>query len=382
VKPVLSVVAASRNDGHGGHLTERMQWFIDGLAYHAESLHTDIELVMVEWNPPADAASLSEILRWPPAGSRLTARVVVVSPEEHRELDPAGRLPFYQMIAKNAGIRRATGEYVLATNIDILLSTELFGRIVTGLEPATLYRADRHDIDFPYDRPMTVPEALGHCAREPIRMMRADGVYYPGRGRVMPNYRGTADYLMVQLRQRSRSLLGRDGGLRPTRSEPAPATILGRVRQVAALGADKARGALDHRQLPKLHTNACGDFTLLARDDWSRLRGYPEWPMFSWNLDSVLLYQAAAAGVREVDLPPSMPVFHMEHEKGSGWTPEGHGDLFGRLERGGVEYLTDRGLRLEAVALVRRGRRGEPPALNGPDWGLAAADLRTLTCVA
>jgi len=31
----------------------------------------------------------------------------------------------YQMIAKNAGIRRARGEYVLATNIDILFSSEL-----------------------------------------------------------------------------------------------------------------------------------------------------------------------------------------------------------------------------------------------------------------
>ncbi len=35
----------------------------------------------------------------------------------------------------------------------------------------------------------------------------------------------------------------------------------------------------------RLHTNACGDFTLLARDDWFRLRGYPEWPIFSWHID-------------------------------------------------------------------------------------------------
>src|SRR5262249_12417724 len=33
-----------------------------------------------------------------------------------------------------------------------------------------------------------------------------------------------------------------------------------------------------------LHTNACGDFTLLAREDWARLRGYAEWPIFSWHL--------------------------------------------------------------------------------------------------
>ena len=36
-----------------------------------------------------------------------------------------------------------------------------------------------------------------------------------------------------------------------------------------------------------LHTNACGDFTLLHRDVWFALRGYPEWPMYSMHLDSV-----------------------------------------------------------------------------------------------
>jgi len=29
-----------------------------------------------------------------------------------------------------------------------------------------------------------------------------------------------------------------------------------------------------------LHTDACGDFTLLSRDDWFALRGYPEFPIW------------------------------------------------------------------------------------------------------
>ena len=43
----------------------------------------------------------------------------------HRRLKYADRLPLFQMIAKNVGIRRAKGQFVLATNIDILFSDEL-----------------------------------------------------------------------------------------------------------------------------------------------------------------------------------------------------------------------------------------------------------------
>ena len=35
------------------------------------------------------------------------------------------KIPFYQMIAKNVGIRRAKGKFVLASNIDIFLDDEL-----------------------------------------------------------------------------------------------------------------------------------------------------------------------------------------------------------------------------------------------------------------
>jgi hypothetical protein len=379
MSPSLSVVATSRNDGHGGHLVERMQWFVDGLDFHARTSGARVELIMVEWNPPAGAPPLADVLRWPLDGGHLTARVVTVPNSIHRQFKGAERLPLFQMIAKNVGIRRAAAEHVLATNIDILLSTSLFERIVHGVERGALYRADRYDVDFPMDRAMTVPEALDYCARQPKRMMRPDGAYYPGLGRVVPNYRSGVDYVLFQAVRARRRLAGRDDvDLSARRSPPiAGATP---VHCVAAWVGDRARAARDLRRLPKLHTNACGDFTLLSNDDWTALRGYPEWPMYSWNLDSVLLYQAAASGIREVDLPPSMPLFHIEHDKGSGWTPEGHGDLFGRLDRGGVGYLTVRGLRLEAVSLFERAGGGDTVPYNDASWGLAEHELPSQVC--
>ena len=55
-----------------------------------------------------------------------------------------------------------------------------------------------------------------------------------------------------------------------------------------------SKGVLfDLAVLPKLHVNVCGYFTLLAKKDWESLRGYPEWVVHSWHLDTIFLHQAA-----------------------------------------------------------------------------------------
>lgn len=63
-------------------------------------------------------------------------------------------------------------------------------------------------------------------------------------------------------------------------------------------------------------TNACGDFTLLHRELYDQLRGYPEVAMFSLHLDSVLCKQAYDMGVREEILTGR--AFHMPHHSGLG----------------------------------------------------------------
>ena len=120
----LSVVATSRNDNHGGFLTQRMQHFTDGLIAQCKRHRLRAELIMVEWNPPAERRPLAEELAWPQDCGPVDVRIITVPRELHARLPHGDKLPLYQMIAKNVGIRRARGRFVLATNIDILFSDE------------------------------------------------------------------------------------------------------------------------------------------------------------------------------------------------------------------------------------------------------------------
>src|SRR5579883_2071122 len=124
-QPYISVVVTARNDDHGGNLLGRMQCFVNGWIALSNRHHLSSELIVVEWNPPVDRQPLWQALRWPAELGICKVRFIEVPPELHRRYEHADALPLYQMIAKNVGIRRARGRFILATNIDILFSDEL-----------------------------------------------------------------------------------------------------------------------------------------------------------------------------------------------------------------------------------------------------------------
>jgi len=122
--------------------------------------------------------------------------------------------------------------------------------------------------------------------------------------------------------------------------------------------------------LQRLHTNACGDFTLLAYDDWMALEGYPEWPIFSWHIDSVFLYQSFNSNLKEIYLGHSAPAFHIEHVKGSGYTPEGADALFNRLRAINLPYLTNSDFTRIIEDQEHPKIHQKIISYNGPNWGL------------
>jgi hypothetical protein len=121
-----------------------------------------------------------------------------------------------------------------------------------------------------------------------------------------------------------------------------------------------------------LHTNGCGDFTLLARDHWLDLRGYPEFDLFSMNIDSILCYAAHYGGAREEILVDPIRIYHIEHATGSGWTPEGQARLFKRIAAKGLSWIDYS----EVVGWAAQMQRlGTPMIFNRENWGLADFDL-------
>ena len=121
--------------------------------------------------------------------------------------------------------------------------------------------------------------------------------------------------------------------------------------------------------VPVLHTNGCGDFTMLSRADWFSLRGYPEWNIFSWAINSILIFQAHFNGIEIEELPPNVTHYHIEHDYGSGWTPEGSSNLWARLDQQGIPYLSYGDFTEIAKELQRSSSEGCFTVYNELSWG-------------
>jgi hypothetical protein len=367
--PYLSIVAAARNDNHGGDLLRRLQIFTDGILRHCKRCALPAELIIVEWNPPPDRPPLADALTWKIAESPCVVRFIEVPSNVHHRFAGAQGLPLFQMKAKNVGIRRARGAFVLATNVDLLFSVELFDFLATQtLRADALYRIDRSDVRA--DVPLTaeLSDQLGYCEKN---ILRINGLH------------GTRP-----VHETDASLLSRALGWLPSRLFPSPSRLraayfalpeaLRRTLRRRVSYALKERFEthgrnedwIARRGYPRLHTNNCGDFTLLSKSIWGKIRGYAEIDAFAVHLDGLACHAAHHAGAREAILAPPMRAYHIEH--GSGWTAEGNRRLAGRLEAAGVRALTIE----EFEAWARRMQRDrEPLILNDEHWGLAQENL-------
>jgi hypothetical protein len=126
-----------------------------------------------------------------------------------------------------------------------------------------------------------------------------------------------------------------------------------------------------------VHTNGCGDFTLMHRDHWFRLRGYPEWEAYSMNIDGFTCYAAHADGLQEVVLRDPMRIYHVEHGLGSGWSPEGEKKLYERITSRGITWIGKEQVLEQARRMYERG----PLICNDDGWGLGAVKLPESTPV-
>lgn len=264
----LTIVVTSRNDTHVERMEDRTQAFIDGIFHLAEKFKSCVELIIVEWNPPSDRPSMAEEFSFPSQHPFVSCRIVTVGLDIHSRYIWSEAMPLYQMIAKNAGIRRARGQFIVATNIDILFSDALFKQLLdSSREKGCIYRSNRWDVDRKILDEGSVDKMID----------AADGLHF-----------------QVNYRQ----------GIYPAGTSP----------DVDTSGMGGVFGGQENTSVHSLHTEACGDFQMLHRDDWGRVRGYSELDAYSFHIDSLFAVTCHHAGMKEVVLPE--PHYHIDHTLG------------------------------------------------------------------
>lgn len=259
----ISFVIAARNDNYGGNFLERLDNFVRSLAPLYAEFGVPIEIVVVEWNPPKNAPRLSEAIHWP-NDVRCKVRIVEVPTKLHGQIPNSDKMPIFEYIAKNVGIRRAEGKYVLATNPDLIYSRQLIQWLSKKkLCPNNFYRIDRFDFNGPVPHDLSPNNIEKFCLRKSFRKMTIEGELPLSQG------------------DRGKDLNG----------------IISTDQSV-------------------IHTDAAGDFFLMAAKHWKKLRGYPQLNT-AYYIDGYMCYIAASSGRRQEILAGSLRIYHQEHNRSS-----------------------------------------------------------------
>ena len=325
-RPKVSFVFPVHDPEYGGDLIGRTQRHLDALIALANRNQLSAEIIIVEWNPRADRALFRESLHWPDALGPVCLRFIEVPAEIHRSLPNADKIPIFEYIAKNAGIRRARGQFLLATNPDLFFSPALIRWLArTPLSPGSFYRVDRRDLSEEIPAGLNLARQLRFCSQHVGQVHALFGSYRPGDSDIPRRLKEEYDLCLHD----------------PTRPKPWKATPDARLTFPA----------------DGLHRNASGDFFLMDREWWHRLRGYPELYTHA-HIDAILCWVAASAGLVQELLPSRCHLYHQAHHRESrtGFPQTDKKPWYRRYQ--------------EAMAHAAAGT--EPPmVVNLPDWGLA-----------
>lgn len=339
--PYLSIVVASRNDDHGGDILKRMRLFVGGLLEQSRRYCFPIELVFVEWNPPENRARLHEVLPKPGPDDCLRLRYIVVPAWIHERYRHAREIPLFQMIAKNVGIRRACGAFILCTNVDVLFSEQLFRLMADKpFRDDTYYRANRCDVRDGIDPDWELSRQLTWCEGNIIHRFGRDARYK------------NINLEMVGLQNKN--------------------DVKKWIFDKMALGTTLFWSP-EKRLFHQLDLFACGDFTLMSREAWNAIQGYVELDLYSLHVDSLGLISAAALGYRQHVFPSRACIYHVDHpfaEASVSVSP------LTKLKFRGERPALDYGLILEVAMHALREK--QPYNLNPPTWGYSDVELEEL----
>ena len=248
----LSAVVVARNDNYGGDLNDRATYCLNSL------IDTFDEVILVDWNSPNNHPLLWDIEKNIQGKGNL--KHIVVTPEIASMLtnnDPHAQV-CNEVLGRNIGIRRATGDYIVSTNIDVIAPRrdELEATIKNDLNDKTFYTISRRHTEW------------------------KDIEAFHGGERKYSEWRELREHLIENSEER-------------------------KYEETVVEG--------DNYSI----INCCGDFQLAHKNVWNEIRGFEEELIYVLYSDTNVQKKALKHGF-ELKAIYSPALFHIYHGKGGG----------------------------------------------------------------
>ena len=248
----LSAVVVTRNDNYGGDLNDRATYCLNSL------IDTFDEVILIDWNSPNNRPLLWDIDK--NIKFRGNLKHIVITPEVASMLtneDPHAQV-CCETLGRNIGIRRATGDYIVSTNIDVIAPRrdQLEKTINNDLNTNTFYTISRRHIEW------------------------KDIEEFHGGERKYNDWEELRNHLIENSEERKYEEKVVDG---------------------------------DDYSI----VNCCGDFQLAHRDIWDEIRGFEEELIYVLYSDTNVQKKAVKYGF-ELKAIYSPALFHIYHGKGGG----------------------------------------------------------------
>lgn len=140
----ISAVIVSRNDNYGGHLNERAIYAINS------AIDSFDEVFYIDWNSENHSLlyDIENNLQF-----KGNLKHIVITPEiasMFTSYDPHAQ-KCCEVLARNIGIRRATGDYIVSTNIDIIQpKREDILKVIEEKGPDSFTTISRREVEWDY----------------------------------------------------------------------------------------------------------------------------------------------------------------------------------------------------------------------------------------
>lgn len=138
----ISAVIVSRNDNYGGQLNERATYCFNS------AIDTYDEVFYIDWNSPTHSLlyDIKDNINF-----KGNFHHIVITPEVASILtnhDPNAQV-CCETLARNLGLRRATGDYIISTNIDIIHpKRDELEKILNSSDKNTFYTISRRPLEW------------------------------------------------------------------------------------------------------------------------------------------------------------------------------------------------------------------------------------------